>query len=102
VSDASVTFLTEDHELAEPGKEVKFEFQCPLAKRRCGGLLIAGKTNTPRDGQNKNGGKAQWGWDGNRESPTFTPSINCTACWHGFIEKGRCVNVEKKDEPELT
>jgi len=39
-----------------------------------------------------------WGWDGNMDKPTITPSINCVAekdgkstggCgWHGFITAG--------------
>lgn len=35
------------------------------------------------------------GWDGNREAPTFSPSIDCTnggkrpECWHGYIRAGR-------------
>lgn len=29
-----------------------------------------------------------WQWDGNLDQPTLTPSINCRACWHGFIEGG--------------
>lgn len=42
-----------------------------------------------------------WGWDGNRERPTLTPSINCQSerdgkpaggCgWHGFITNGTIV-----------
>lgn len=32
----------------------------------------------------------KWGWDGNMESPTITPSIGCDhLCgWHGFITNG--------------
>ena len=32
----------------------------------------------------------KWGWDGNMEEPTITPSIGCDArCgWHGHITKG--------------
>ena len=34
-----------------------------------------------------------WGWDGNEEMPTLTPSIhardsNLETVWHGFVEKG--------------
>lgn len=100
MSDAKVTFERLDYEPAAPGEEARFSFACPMKARRCSGLLIAGKSDIPRDGQNQNGGRAQWGWDGNRASPTFTPSVNCGSCWHGFIEKGRCVSVQKTDEPE--
>ncbi len=101
VSAADVTFETIEREPADAGREVFARFLCPKnAGRRCGGLLIAGKTNIPRDGQNQNGGKAQWDWDGNREAPTFTPSVNCSGCWHGYIRAGRCVDVHGQDEPE--
>ncbi len=38
----------------------------------------------------KNAVGASWQWDGNREKPTITPSINCEkVCgWHGFIVGG--------------
>jgi hypothetical protein len=29
-----------------------------------------------------------WGWDGNEDAPTITPSINLVGYWHGFFEKG--------------
>lgn len=101
MSAANVKFFASDRRTeAAPGCEVLIDFNCPLYDRRCGKLLIAGKTSIPRDGQNQNGGTAQWDWDGNREAPTFSPSVNCTGCWHGYIEKGRCVSVQKVDEPE--
>ncbi|HTR86205.1 MAG TPA: DUF6527 family protein [Reyranella sp.] len=100
MSDAKVEFETLDYELAAPGAEQRFSFLCPRRGRRCGALIIAGKTELKRDGQNQNGGIAQWDWDGNRESPTFKPSINCGGCWHGYIENGRCVDTHHKDEPE--
>lgn len=77
-----------------------FSFQCPKHNRRCGNLIIAGKTTLKRDGQNQNGGIAQWDWDGNEVAPTFKPSVNCGGCWHGFIENGRTVDCQKQDEPE--
>ena len=66
----------------------------------CSGLLIAGRSDIKRDGQGGNGGRPQWDWDGNREAPTFSPSINCGSCWHGYIRAGRCVDTAGKDEPE--
>lgn len=101
MSDAKVRFETLDYDPASPGQEQLFGFNCPLHDRRCEGLVIAGKTDLKRDGQGKNGGVAQWDWNGNRENPTFTPSVNCGSCWHGFIENGRCVSVSKADEPEI-
>ena len=40
------------------------------------------------------------GWDGNREEPTFNPSIDCSnggkdpGGWHGYIVKGRVCGGE--------
>lgn len=30
-----------------------------------------------------------WQWDGNREAPTLTPSINVVGRWHGFLRNGK-------------
>ena len=98
MSAAKVEFETLDFDPAEPGKEQRFGFQCPKRGHQCAGLLIAGTTDIKRDAQG-NGGRPQWEWDGNRENPTFSPSINCGGCWHGFIRNGRCVDVNGKDEP---
>jgi hypothetical protein len=100
VSDAKVQFETLDYEGASPGAEQRFGFRCPLRGHRCEGLVIAGRTPLKRDPQGQNGGIAQWDWNGDRERPTFSPSINCQGCWHGYIENGRCVSVQKTDEPE--
>lgn len=42
--------------------------------------VVRGKTNTPH----------QWGWDGNWDSPTLSPSIQRHgACnWHGYLRNG--------------
>lgn len=102
MSDAKVKFeRLDDCDEASAGREQTFSFACPKhAGRRCGNLIIKGRTDLKHDPQGANGGIAQWGWDGDRASPTFTPSIDCKRCWHGFIEKGRCVTVQKIDEPE--
>lgn len=111
MSAANVRFYTLDHKPCPEGqKPERFGFRCVKFNRNrhprleeveCGKLLIAGATSIKRDGQGANGGSPQWDWDGDRDSPTFKPSINCEGhCgWHGFIEKGRCVDVNKKDEP---
>jgi len=88
-----------DRSECEIGKEQTFSFSCPKYKRRCGDLIIAGRTASKR-GPKESGGTAQWDWDGNRVAPTFTPSVNCIGCWHGFIRSGRCVNTGGADEPE--
>lgn len=101
MSDAHVKFFSADRHEASLGAERNFSFRCPKSGDRCGHLLIAGRApGVKRDGQNQNGGRAMWTWNGNRERPTFSPSINCLSCWHGYIEDGRCVSVAKVDEPE--
>lgn len=99
MSDAKVRFDTLGDLNAAPGQEQTFSFVCPKG-RRCEGLVIVGRTDLKHDPQGQNGGIAQWGWDGNREAPTFTPSINCGRCWHGYIRNGRCVDTTGADEPE--
>jgi hypothetical protein len=101
MSNAAVRFDTLDDLDAAPGQEQTFSFDCPKHKgRKCEGLVIVGRTDFKHDPQGKNGGIAQWNWDGNRETPTFGPSINCGGCWHGYIRAGRCVDVNGMDEPE--
>lgn len=40
-----------------------------------------------------NGVNASWEWDGNRDAPTMSPSVNCANCWHGFIRAGQFVTA---------
>ena len=101
MSDAKVRFFTLDWEPATAATAQCFSFNCPSRDRRCENLIIAGRTDFKRDPQGKNGGIAQWDWDGNFDCPTFSPSVNCGNCWHGFIERGRCVNTAKSDESEI-
>lgn len=95
MSDAQVIFETLDYDPAEPGQEERFGFKCPKhPSNRCKGLLLRGVGHNIRP---------SWVWDGNRDAPTFSPSINCLSCpgkWHGYIENGRCVDTNKVDEPE--
>jgi hypothetical protein len=99
MSDAKVTFETVNLDPSTGGDEGYFEFQCPKHDRRCGALAIAGRTGIRRDPRGTNGGQAQWDWDGNRDAPTFSPSVDCKGCWHGYIRNGRCVAVDGTDEP---
>lgn len=93
MSDAEVEFHTEEWEPAAPGSEAFFSFSCPAHKgRRCEFLLI-------RDADG-GGSRPSWIWNGDRAAPTFSPSVNHKGCWHGYVEKGRCVTVGKVDEPE--
>ena len=88
---------TMDEGLAGPGQEARFGFLCPKSRTsRCESLIIAGAVSGVERGK----GTPVWDWDGNRDEPTFTPSINCKDCWHGYIRKGRCVDTNGNDEPE--
>ena len=114
MSAAEVQFLDLTGEPIGPGeKPARFTFLCvrrrPGVRATCGKLLLAEGPHTQahgvkRDGQNRDGGRAQWEWDGNREAPILRPSVNCeSACgWHGWITKGRCVSTGGVDEPEPT
>jgi Family of unknown function (DUF6527) len=35
------------------------------------------------------GGPRVWGWDGNEEKPTLTPSIHSPGEWHGYLRAGK-------------
>lgn len=113
---ANVRFLTIEGQPCPSGeKPARFTLDCVgfnrgkdsrLPKTPCAMLLLAegphtAKHGIKRDGQGQNGGRPQWDWDGNRENPTFNPSINCEGhCgWHGYIRGGRCVEVDGKDSP---
>ena len=39
----------------------------------------------------KNESNAQWGWDGNEDKPTLTPSLHAVGIWHGWVLKGQLV-----------
>ena len=97
---ANVQFYTLDHEPASPGEEQLFSFRCPSRGTECIGRHIANRTGIKRDPQGQNGGVAHWEWNGSRDSPTFSPSVNCQRCWHGYLRGGRTVSCAGTDEPE--
>lgn len=35
------------------------------------------------------GGDRVWGWDGDEDRPTLTPSLHVPGCWHGYLQSGR-------------
>lgn len=37
-------------------------------------------------------GKA-WGWDGNPNTPTLTPSVHTIGHWHGWVRNGQLVEA---------
>lgn len=75
-----------------PGAKGHMLFVCPNG-HRCG--VLVGPAAVTRPSEDK---ACVWGWDGNIDRPTITPSINCIAekdgkptggCgWHGFITAG--------------
>lgn len=44
-----------------------------------------------KEGKNETG--QWWGWDGNEDKPTLTPSLHCIGIWHGFITNGTIVEA---------
>jgi hypothetical protein len=34
-----------------------------------------------------------WKWDGNKEAPTLTPSIDVHGVWHGFLTNGKLITA---------
>lgn len=58
-------------------------FTCPHGCGAYHRLPIGLKSKPP-----KVEGRATWQWDGNRETPTLTPSIHHIDHWHGFLTKG--------------
>lgn len=38
------------------------------------------------------GGDRVWGWDGNEQAPTITPSIHDVGFWHGFLTAGKLIS----------
>jgi hypothetical protein len=86
-NEIAVTFLTIEGKPCLPDQRpARFTFPCIRAPgepgfggevNTCGMLLIANAGHgIKRDPQNKNGGTAQWDWNGNRDCPTFTPSVD--------------------------
>lgn len=75
-----------------PGASGHIIFVCPNG-RRCSVLVGPQPVGRPHEDA-----LCIWGWDGNLEKPTLTPSINCLAekdgkpasgCgWHGHITEG--------------
>jgi hypothetical protein len=87
------SFDVTDGEVAGyPGATGHMIFVCPKGKR-C--AVLVGPSPVERPDQKS---LFIWGWNGDRERPTLTPSVNCIAekdgkptggCgWHGFIING--------------
>ena len=44
-----------------------------------------------KQGQNETG--KHWGWDGNEDVPTLTPSVHHIGHWHGWVRAGALVEA---------
>lgn len=67
-----------DIEVREDGRGAHMFYVCP-GNRVCALRLQEGPPP----------GNQVWGWDGDMEKPTISPSINCHSCgWHGWIKEG--------------
>lgn len=64
---------------SEPDKIVDLMFVCPCGCGSIGHCAVE-----------KHGNHPMWTWDGNKEKPTLSPSIQRThGCkWHGFLRAG--------------
>jgi hypothetical protein len=66
-------------------------YQCP-----CGCRVLHALAFPPLSADDLKYGRHQWSWDGNREAPTLSPSINshedgdrnAPTHWHGFLTGG--------------
>jgi len=61
----------------DPEYKDRLFFTCP--NRRSCNIPIA---------PNRNPNGSSWQWDGDRDKPTISPSIDCKGCWHGHIKNG--------------
>lgn len=73
---------------AEPDQMI---FKCPFRAGTCSIRIQRGEAvDEP--------GNRRWGWDGNLNKPTITPSVNCDhekRCgWHGHIMSGRMIGPD--------
>ncbi len=75
---ASVRTLEDGHTL--------FTWVCPCG---CGAVSFVGIEISP------DASKHEWGWDGDKEKPTLTPSLqqNSACRWHGFMTDGLFINA---------
>lgn len=77
-----------EFELQTEGADKFVSYTCPRDPSRSCGVPL-------HPNSNPNG--ATWQWDGHREMPTLTPSINCSGpvgCgWHGWMRNGRLVDA---------
>ena len=73
--------------IAEDGQSAFMAFKCPCGADQCRKRThdsIPVRVGAPQPDQHN------WGWDGNLDAPTLTPSIHRTGdCgWHGHLQAG--------------
>lgn len=93
---ANVTFLTLDYKPCPPDeKPARFAFQCPRTGKTCSDFLINGAELAPGIKIQRGKTKASvWDFNGDKENPTFSPSILCYGCeFHGYIKNGEIVDA---------
>lgn len=57
-------------------------YACPCGCGNCG--LLRFRPVAPADH-----GCASWEWNGNKETPTLSPSVHHVGHWHGWLREGR-------------
>jgi len=66
-------------------KAGRLAYACPRTGEPCGEIIIGDRHKPDR-------GSPTWQWDGNLESPTLTPSINCRGgLWLAWLAARRRV-----------
>jgi hypothetical protein len=79
--------LPADH-VERPGD---FSWGAEYEGKRCLYICLPGdaRMDAIRVQRGAPGGDRVWGWDGNEEKPTITPSIHSVGSWHGWLRAGR-------------
>lgn len=58
-------------------------YSCPCGCGRHGALAFS-----PSSEDDVKHGRSSWHWDGNRETPTLSPSVHHVGHWHGWLRNG--------------
>lgn len=65
--------------------EVAFWYCCPCGCRQIAPLTV-GRGFKPAEGPS-------WEWNGSKDRPTLSPSVNHTGHWHGWLRDGVWTSV---------
>lgn len=55
-------------------------------------IIVPGAGLVPFDYETPNAVGARWGYDGNADAPTLTPSLHVIGRWHGWMRAGVLVS----------